>query len=321
MTLRDFWKLIDHYKALCIIVPIVFALASMGISYMQSSGTAYTASSHILSAQVSALNGTASSAGREYMASNPSYSVSTKADTASLTISITVSGPDAEGVAAAANSIAASAVENAQVLLGSKDKINAQIEQAYSGTRVSSRSFVLSAFAGLLIGLFVAVCLVMGIDVVARPVKGSFDLSNSSGFPVLGELPGDTGERLLANIRFASGKPDMRTVLVVPVYEGEPAALVGMLIDRAARSESAYDGGIRGSQVRVSACAPLLQGAAAVYEARATDAVAIAASQWKDSRKNVESTANELRLANANVVGCVLVREMKGVKRAKGRVK
>ena len=157
----------------------------------------------------------------------------------------------------------------------------------------------------------------MAIDAITRPVKGASDLSEASGFPVFGELPGDTGERLLANVRFASGKHDMRSVLVVPVQAGESAALVGMLLDRAARSEAPNERNSRGQRVRVSACAPLLQGAAAAYEARAVDAVVISATQWEDSRKDVEAAANELRLAGANVVGCVLVKGMKGVKGAK----
>ena len=107
----------------------------------------------------------------------------------------------------------------------------------------------------------------------------------------------------------------------MPASEGEPAALVGMLIDRAARSESSSDNVKRGSRVRVAACAPLLQGATAAYEARATDAVVIAAAQWTDSRKDVESSANELRLADANVVGCVLVKGVKGARRPGGRAR
>lgn len=323
MTLLDLWRLLGHYKKLCIILPLVFALAGVGFVLVRNAGAAYSASAYVVAAsgaQLTTLNGTAASAAREYAAVNPGYTATSKADTASLTITITASGPDSDGTATAANTIAASAVEGAEGLLG-KDGVKAQVEQAYAGARSSSGSILPTAFVAFLAGLFAVICVVVAIDAVRRPIKGSTDLLSSSGFPVLGELPGDTGERLLANVRFASGLPDMHTVLVVPAREGEPAALVGMLIDRAARSESSKDGMLRGSQVRVSACAPLLQGAAAAYEARSSDAVVIAAAQWDDSQNDVESSANELRLSGANVVGCVLVKSLKGVRKAGARTR
>lgn len=323
MSLLDFWKLISHYKALCIILPLVFVLAGAGFAIVRNAGAAYVASSYIVaanSAQLITLNGTAASAAREFTAVNSGYTATAKAEAASLTIIVTATGPDSEGTAAAATSIATAAVEGAEGLLG-KDGVKAQVEQAYTGVRSSGGSILSTIIVAFLIGVFVTGCLLAGIDAIQRPIKSSSDLSDSSGFAVLGELPGATGERLLANVRFASGMPDMRSVLVVPASEGEPAALVGMLLDRAARSESPRDGKSRGSQVRVSACAPLLQGAAAAYESRTVDAVVIAAAQWSDSRKDVESTANELRLANANVVGCVLVKGVKGAKRAGGRAR
>jgi len=323
MTLLDFWRLVVHYKRLCIVIPLVFALAGVGFALVRNAGAAYTANSYIVAAnaaQLTTLNGTAASAAREYAAVNAGYSATAKAETASLTITITATGPDSDGTASAANAIAASAVEGAQNLLG-KDGVKAQIEQAYASTRSSGRSLPSTVVIAFLAGLFAAVCLVVAIDAIQRPVRGSSDLAEASGFAVLGELPGDTGERLLANVRFASGKSEMQSVLVVPAKEGEPAALVGMLLDRAARSENPRDGKSRGSQVRVSACAPLLQGAAAAYESRAVDAVVIAAAQWDDSRKEVESTASELRLASANVVGCVLVKNAKGLRKAKSRAR
>ena len=319
MTLLDFGRLIRHYKKTFIILPLVFALAGAGFALVRGSGAGYTANSYIVAAnaaQLTTLNGTAASASREYTAVNPEYSASSKADAAALTVTVIAVGPDSEGVATAANSIAASAVEGAEGLLG-KEGVKAQIEQAYAGVLSPKGSVLSYALVGFLVGLLIAACIVAVIDVVSRPVKSTSDLAESSGFPILGELPGDTGERLLANVRFASGSPDMSTVLVVPACEGEPAALVGMLIDRAARSESEYDGRVRGKRVRVTACAPLLQGAAAAYEARSVDAVIIASAQWEDSRKDVESAANELRLANANVVGCVLVKGIRGARRAK----
>lgn len=320
MTLLDLVRLLRRYLALCIILPILFALSTTGFMLVHGRSAAYNANAYIVagtSAQLSTLNGTASSAARDYASANPGYSATAKAETASLTIIVTATGPDAQGAANAANEVASAAVESAKDLLG-KDAVSASVQQATSGSRASGSSLVTNVLIALLVGLFVAVCIVVAIDAVRRPVKGSADLAAASGLPVLGELPGDTGERLLANARFASGKQDPRTVLVVPVKEGDPAALTGMLIDRAARSESPEETARHGGRMRVSTCAPLLQGVAAAYQARESDAVLIACAQWADNRRDVESTASELKLAGANAVGCVLVKDVKrGAKRGK----
>ena len=320
MTLLDLVRLLRRYIGLCIALPLVFALATAGFMLVRGQTAAYNANAYIVagtSAQLSALNGTASSAAREYASSNPGYSATAKAETASLTITVTATGPDASGAASAANEVANAAVDSAKELVG-KDNVSASVQQATQGTRASGSSMLTYILVAILAGLFAAVCIVVAIDAVKRPVKGSADLEAASGLPVLGELPGDTGERLLANARFASGKQNPHTVLVVPVKEGDPAALAGMLIDRAARSESPEETEHYGGPMRVSTCAPLLQGVAAAYQAREMDVVLIACAQWADNRRDVESTASELKLAGANVVGCVLVKDVKrGARRGK----
>lgn len=313
MTLLDLARLLRRHLALVVALPIIFALATGAFMLVRGQAAQYTANAYIVagtSAQLSTLNGTASSAARDYASANAGYTASAKADTASLTVTVAATGPDAAGAASAANEVADSAVESARDLLG-KDSVSASVQKAASGTRQSGSSLLTYILVAILAGLFAAVCVVVGIDAVKRPVKGSADLEAASGLPVLGELPGDSGERLLANSRFASGKADPRSVLVVPVREGDPAALVGMLIDRAARAESPEEVERHGGPIRVSTCAPLLQGVSAAYQAREADAVLIACAQWDDSRKDVESTANELRLAGANAVGCVLVKSAK----------
>ena len=320
MTLLDLVRLLRRYLSLCIALPIIFALATVGFMLVRGQTDAYSANAYIVARDASvlaALIGTAGSAARDYASANPGYSATAKADAASLTITVAATGPSASGVASAANEVADAAVESAKDLLG-KDSVSASVQQASEGKRASGSSMLSYVLVSILAGLFVAICIIIAIDAVRRPVKGSADLEAASGLPVLGELPGDTGERLLANARFASGKQDPRTVLVVPVKEGDPAALTGMLIDRAARAESPEETERHGGPIRVSTCAPLLQGVSAAYQARESDAVLIACAQWADNRRDVESTASELKLAGANAVGCVLVKDVKrGAKRGK----
>lgn len=322
MTLLDLVRLLRRHIALVIALPLLFAVATAAFVLLGGQSASFTANAYVVagnSAQLATINGTASSAARDYASANEGYTASAKAETASLTVTVTATGPTADGAAEAANDVADSAVEGAQSLLG-KDNVSASVQRASAGTRASGRGLLTYVLVAVLAGLFAAVCVVVAIDAVRRPVKGSADLADASGLPVLGELPGDTGERLLANARFASGGDNPRTLLVVPVREGDPAALVGMLVDRAARAESPADSERHGGVVRVATCAPLLQGVSAAYQAREADVVLIAAAQWDDSRKDVESTASELRLAGANVVGCVLVKAARGSRHGrKGR--
>ena len=310
MTLLDLFRLIGRYWKIAVVLPLICVLACAGFLVIRGQTASYTASAYVVagtSAQLSTLNGTASSSAREYATANPGYSASAKADTAALTVSITATGPDASGAANAANEVANDAVEGAQELLG-KDNVTARVEKAANGTRASGSSLLTYLFVALLAGLFAAVCVIVAIDAIKRPVKGSADLEAASGMPVLEELPAGSGERLLADVRFASGKENVRDVVIVPVKDGAPASLAGMMLSRASQAESPEESEAHGGRVRVMACAPMLQGTSAAYQSRHADAVVLVAAQWVDTRNEVQRAANELRLAGANLVGCVLVK-------------
>ena len=170
----------------------------------------------------------------------------------------------------------------------------------------SSLPFI-QVIIGFLAGLFIAVCVVIGIDIVRCPVKSANDLIEASNLPVIGELPNDSGGHLLANVRLASEKAGVHTLLVVPVRNGDSAKLVSDSIEKAAQGESETESETRGGSVAVSACTPLQHDAAGMYAARDADAVLVAASQWADVRDDVETAVSQLKLIDANVVGCVLV--------------
>lgn len=317
MTLIDLLRLMRRYIILVVALPILFAAGAVGYTLLQNQAVSYSANAYVVAGtatQIAAINGTASSSAREYTAENQDYTASVKADSASLTVTIAVNGPDENEVVVAANEIADVAVKRATRLV-IEEPVSANVQHASISTRLPGTPIRNYVIVAVLAGLFVAICAVVVIDAARRPVKGVTDLAKASGLRVLAELPDDTGERLLANVRFASAKSSPRTILVVPVRETDAADFVGTVINDAAQSESLEEAKQHGGMVNASACTSLLQGITAAYQAREADAIIVAAAQWDDSRKDVESTVNELLLAGANVAGCVLVKASYGTRR------
>lgn len=69
----------------------------------------------------------------------------------------------------------------------------------------------------LFAGLFVAICLIVLIDILKTPIKSKSDIEAAADLPVIGTIPNRVrGERLLANIRFICDEPPS-TIAVVPV--------------------------------------------------------------------------------------------------------
>ena len=309
MTLLDLVRLLGRHWKLCVILPVVCALACAGVLFTRAQEVSYSTSSYIVTSstgQLSIFNGAAQSAARACTADETDCIASAKAESSSLTVTISVSGSDSASVIDAANEIADTAVENARESID-PEKFSASVQYATASKAKAGSPRATFIVAAFLAGLLLAIIIVIVIDAMRRPVKGAPDLAEASGLPVLGTLPGDSGELLLANARFAAGEEVPHSILVVPVGEEAPAKVVCERIEKAAGAESPAEAEARGGSVHVYACAPLSREIATAYTARAADAVLLTAAQWDDSRIDVESAARELKLANANVVGSVLV--------------
>lgn len=175
------------------------------------------------------------------------------------------------------------------------------------------------AAVGLVGGLFVVVCLLAFIDAVRRPLKTKDNVRECTDAPVLaqGATPQD-GERLWANVQFASEEP-VGSVGVVPVSAVDTQQLCGVLkTAMEAQWPQAHVVAIEGGDLAAATragdsagavlkCAPLADGMAAAYGARAAQATIVVARTWKDSQAALCDTLKELQLAGGNVVGIVLV--------------
>ena len=171
----------------------------------------------------------------------------------------------------------------------------------------------------LFAGLFVAICLIVLIDILKTPIKSKSDIEAAADLPVIGTIPNrDRGERLLANIRFICDEPPS-TIAVVPV------GLTGSTLTCAELTSALEHSKVSVSRVQGNAhaegfnhvslpgivtiieCAPLSEGVGAVYIAKEADITILCATEWRDSRKALAAIVEEFRFAKIKLGGVVFL--------------
>lgn len=338
MTLLDLGRIIRRYIVLVVAIPLVCLAASVAIvSMTANSDNGCTVNSRIIAnSNLSLINGVVTEEARQVTIDNKDKGITATSKVSSdiMTVTITVSGPagNEDLCTEIANRIADDAVAVAEYMYQeNKEKQNAvdfkaQIEYANPDEKVTSKDngkkIMLAAFLG---GLFLAICIVVVIDLIRRPVKSVKNIEDVIELPVLEQLPvRDNGEKLLANIRFVSRKGDLSSVCVVPVKHDKLACeIVGLIGDAASEeglqiqkisitdNHSPFDNTESLSGFVILQCKSLSNGMAAAYVARKADCVVIAVSQWSDSLKDLEETVAEFKLADANIAGIVYAPEVK----------
>ena len=324
MTLFDLFKLIRHYIKLVIILPVACAiLVTLGLLVMPPT---YVAKATLLTNGDIALAGGFAQTEATTFSKN-GIEVSSKNDTSYRTVVIEAEGKDYGGCIAAANATvlaAANDYRSANKLAAANDYRSANNQVSITTNEATyaestSPSIPKTALIALLAGLFVAVCVVVVIDVVKMPIKSRNDIEAASNLPVIGTIPTrDRGERLLANIRFLGGGQPA-TIAVVPVgltggtltcaelasaFENVGTAVTRIKGNPHAQSLSAI---ALPEIVTIVECAPLSEGMGAVYIARDADVTILCASEWRDSRKALANVVEELQFAKANIGGVVFI--------------
>lgn len=269
---------------------------------------------------------------------NDGVTVSQTYDLASRTISFTaVASSEAESIEAANNAARQTAEETAALLQDMADQYRSEIQSEESaeakepdgtvtfGLSERNRAAALEmvsftvndasqaasnsgrsaavkyALVGFLGGVFLAMCILIIIDLVKTPLKGREDIEKCFDIPVLAE--GDArniGDRLWANVQFAVGETP-NSVCLIPV--GQP---VVQQIE-ASLAKSIVASPVELGDVTMVTCAPLSEGVDAAYAACSADATLVCAVLWKDSIRQIAETLYELDLAQAKVCGIVLV--------------
>lgn len=310
MTLFDLFKLIRHYIKLVIILPVACAiLVTLGLLVMPPT---YVAKATLLTNGDIALAGGFAQTEATTFSKN-GIEVSSKNDTSYRTVVIEAEGKDYGGCIAAANATVLAAANDYR---SANNQVSITTNEA-TYAESTSPSIPKTALIALLAGLFVAVCVVVVIDVVKMPIKSRNDIEAASNLPVIGTIPTrDRGERCQYPF-LGDGQP--ATIAVVPVgltggtltcaelasaFENVGTAVTRIKGNPHAQSLSAI---ALPEIVTIVECAPLSEGMGAVYIARDADVTILCASEWRDSRKALANVVEELQFAKANIGGVVFI--------------
>lgn len=331
MTLMDLFRLIRKYWVIVLAATLVCGAAGFGYTMLKHDvKDQISATANIVgNSQTGGVVGFAKAEGRKIVFDDEArfededceYELVVEVESGSQTVKVTVSGPDEGLCIDLANQIAEAACRQAKIeypgsdyrlaYSGHVEKANTANVKEASGP---SKKFIIAA---ILAGLFLGVCIVVIIDMKRRPIKSIEGMQEAVELPVLEKLPATNGERLLANVRFASKVDDLKRVCIIPLSKGNLADQVADLMRAAIESEQSV-GESEASRESddavydafyVQVCAPFAESMSAAYESRSADAVIVVAHQWNDSLSDLETTVAELKLAEANVVGLVLAQE------------
>lgn len=317
MTILDLMRLIQRHLKLVIALPIIFAVVALAYSFFIQAS--YTATANfITNGDLAFAQGLASKEATSYAKSGVQISCSSQSSNKQVTISAT--GSDATQCIEAANTVANNAASQYK---SSSSSVIATVTEATSAVRNTPSPLRVAATAFAL-GLFVAICIVVLIDIAKAPIKSREDAENACELPVLGTGTSvEDGDRILANLQFACGKRPS-TIAVVPIGQADSAVVISNELVNALERSSVRTRIVKGSpharKLKVSVpedaavvvcCPPLAAGAGASYIANSSDATVLCVTEWTDSKRQLLATMRELELAKANIAGLAYLPEDK----------
>lgn len=213
MTLLELFKLLKKHLALVVILPVVLAIATAGVSWglMQNQYTA-TVSVYVLSSSSNEQNTIQNSdltasqliandiaelansdtvaertAEELGMSSLDGYSISVNSSTTTRVIEISVTTGQAQAAAVVANQIAEVLSGVAQEVMG-VESVNV-VDQAKVPEAPSGPNRVMYTAVAFLAGIFLAVAIVVVMDMVNTRVRTPEEAEELLGVPVIGRIP------------------------------------------------------------------------------------------------------------------------------------
>lgn len=214
MTLLELFKLLRKHLTLVIALPIVLAIATAGVSWgllqnqytatvsvyvlsgqgsEASSNSAYTdlTASQLMANDISALaksetvqKKTAESLG---MSSLDGYKISVESSTTTRVIQVSVTAGKADAASIVANEIAASLSSVAQGVMG-VESVNV-VDEAQVPDSPSGPPRAMYTAVAFLAGIFLAVAIVVLMDMLNTRVRNSEEAEELLGVPVIGRIP------------------------------------------------------------------------------------------------------------------------------------
>ena len=217
MTLLELLQLLKKHLTLVVALPVIcavvmalFSIIGMRDTYTASTSmyvlaTSAESTTSALSSELSAsqmltndvatliqsdrvLNDAADSLGLENL---DDYDISVASETTTRVITLSVTGKDAEGAANVANALAESVSGVAQEVMEIQS-VNV-IDQAPTPEAPSGPNRLLYVAVAFVAGLFVAVAIVVLMDVLNTRVRGAEEVEQMLGIPVIGRIPAMRG--------------------------------------------------------------------------------------------------------------------------------
>ena len=213
MTLLELFKLLQKHLAMVIVLPVVLALATAGVSWglMQNQYTA-TVSVYVLSSSSSEQNTIQNSdlsasqliandiaelansdivaertAEELGMTSLAGYVISVNSSTTTRVIEISVESGEPQAAATVANKIAEVLSSVAQEVMG-VESVNI-VDEAKTPEAPSGPNRPMYTAVAFLAGLFLAVAIVVVMDMVNTRVRTPEEAEELLGVPVIGRIP------------------------------------------------------------------------------------------------------------------------------------
>lgn len=213
MTLLELFKLLKKHLALVVVLPVVLAIATAGVSWglMQNQYTA-TVSVYVLTSSSSEQNTIQNSdltasqlmandiaelAGSDIvaertaeqlgMSSLDGYKISVNSSTTTRVIEISVTTGQAEAASVVANKIAEVLSSTAQDVMG-VESVNV-VDQAKAPDAPSGPNRPMYTAVAFLAGIFLAVAIVVVMDMVNTRVRTPEEAEELLGVPVIGRIP------------------------------------------------------------------------------------------------------------------------------------
>ena len=214
MTLLELFKLLRKHLALVVVLPVVLAIATAGFSWglMQNQYTA-TVSVYVLTAKDDANSNTTAyndltasqlmandiatlaksetvqkrTAEALGMSSLSGYKISVEAGTTTRVISISVTAGKPDAAAIVANEISTVLSTTAQSVMG-VESVNV-VDAAEVPTDPSGPPRAMYTAVAFLAGIFLAVAIVVVLDMLNTRVRNPEEAEELLGIPVIGRIP------------------------------------------------------------------------------------------------------------------------------------
>ncbi len=325
MTISELWQLVKRFWVLVVAIPIVFASAYALYAFIIAPTPAsYTATATVVpNSQGQAVAGLAVSESSSINGIQSDAAVTVAYDATKTVVSINATGGNADKAAEWANQTALNVIAKAEAFYSDtaqKNVIPFAVEfneaTVVEDADQKKLGFVVGAF---LVGLIIALCILVLINMIRRPVLSKQSVEEESGLALFENCPdGEEGKRLLANIRFSLSETANQSICLVPVSDHSHNESVLAALQEAIHAEgsdslmvaqSLNDDFCGTSNMILIDAKSLVGDIETAYVAEKAGITLLVVRQWADSMKDLEATVSQLRRAHANLVGFVYCTE------------